>query len=135
MQENLRILAIFHYVVGGLHALLSSFGLIHVCMGLFLLLSPASFTSPDVQMSGPPQWIGLIFMMVGGGIVLTGWTLGFFTILSGRYIALRKKRMFSLVMGCINCILFPFGTVLGVFTIILLTRDDVKAMYGEPPAS
>lgn len=27
----------------------------------------------------------------------------------------------------------PVGTVLGVFTIILLTRYDVQAAYGENP--
>lgn len=131
MSEKLRLLAIFHYVVGGLHALFSSFGLIHFCMGLFFLLNPKVFAESNGQ-SAPPEWFGLIFVLVGGGIVLTGWTLGFLTILSGRFIAQRKRRTFSLVMGCINCALMPFGTVLGVFTVLLLTRDDVRAVYGEP---
>lgn len=133
MQENLRLLSIFHYVVGGLHALFSSFGLIHFCMGLFLILNPKVFAASNGE-PPPPEWIGLIFVVVGGGIVLAGWTLGFLTILSGRYIAQRRRRTFSVVMGCLNCALMPLGTVLGVFTIILLTRDDVRTSYGEPRA-
>ena len=134
MAEKLRLLSVFHYVVGGLIALFASMGLIHVTFGLLILLNPGLFASSNGQ-GGPPAFFGLFFGLVGGGVVVIGWTLGFLTILSGRYIAHRKRRMFSLVMGCINCVLFPFGTVLGVFDIILLTRDDVRALYGEPPAS
>ena len=136
MTENLRLLSIFHYVVGGLIALFASFGLIHFAVGLIFLFNPTCFPPTDPQGAPPPPtWVGLLITIIGGGVVLTGWTLGFLTILSGRFIAQRKRRMFSLVMGCINCVLFPFGTVLGVFDIILLTRDDVRALYGEPPAS
>jgi hypothetical protein len=34
-------------------------------------------------------------------------------------------------MAGINCIFIPIGTVLGVFTIIVLTRDSVKELFGE----
>jgi hypothetical protein len=131
LQEQLRILSIFHYVVGGLHALFGSFGLIHFSMGLLFLFGPGAFASSGGHGQAPPPFFGLIFVIVGGGIVLVGWTLGVLTILAGRNIALRRKRTFSLIMGCINCALFPFGTVLGVFDVILLTRDDVRALYGE----
>jgi hypothetical protein len=128
MQEQLRILSIFHYVVGGLHILFGSLGLCHVAMGLFLC-----FGAGGPQNQAPPAWFGLIFAAIGSGIVLIGWTLGTLTIVSGRRIAERQRRNFSVVMGCINCAFIPFGTVLGVFCIILLTRDDVRALYGEPP--
>ena len=29
----------------------------------------------------------------------------------------------------INCIAFPFGTILGVFTLVVLNRDSVRAMF------
>lgn len=135
MQEQLRILSIFHYVVGGLHALFGSMGLIHLTMGLFMFFAPSAFgpSGSGVQAS-PPVFFGLFFAIFGGLFVIVGWTLGLLTILSGRNIAQRKKRMFSVVIGCINCAFIPFGTVLGIFDVILLTRDDVRALYGEPPA-
>lgn len=126
LTEQLRLLAIFHYVVGAMHALFGSFGLIHFCVGMAFLLNPAAMGGSG---GAPPWWFGLIFVVVGGGFVLVGWTLGILTFVSGRCIARRKNRMFSIVMGCINCALMPFGTVLGVFDIILLTRDDVRAEY------
>jgi hypothetical protein len=38
-------------------------------------------------------------------------------------------------MAGIECMFMPFGTVLGVFTIITLTREPVKQLFGaNPPA-
>lgn len=83
---------------------------------------------------GPtPAFIGLFFALFGGIFVLCGWALGFLTILSGRYIAQRKKRTFSLVMGGVNCAMVPFGTVIGVFDLVLLTNSEVIKEY--PPAT
>ena len=36
---------------------------------------------------------------------------------------------FSLVIAALCCLNMPLGTVLGVFTFIVLTRDSVKAQY------
>ena len=125
--EQLRILSIFHCVVGGLHALFGSFGLIHFFVGLSFVASPAIWSTQ--ARNTPPSWFGWIFVFVGGGFVLFGWTLGFLTILSGRYIAQRKNRTFSIVMGAVNCAMMPLGTALGMFDIILLTNDEIKALY------
>jgi hypothetical protein len=37
--------------------------------------------------------------------------------------------MFSLVMGVLTLPSFPFGTALGVFTIIVLSKPGVKEIY------
>lgn len=125
--EQLRLLSIFHYVVGGLHMLFGSLGLFHFFIGLAFMMGSKDFL--DASSSSPPAWFGLIFAVIGGGFVLFGWTLGILTILSGRYIAARKKRTFSIVMGAINCAMVPFGTALGVFDLIVLTKDETIQLY------
>jgi hypothetical protein len=35
-------------------------------------------------------------------------------------------------MACIECLFLPFGTILGVFTIIVLSRESVKELFGAP---
>lgn len=72
-----------------------------------------------------PAFVGLFFALFGGIFVLFGWVLGFLTILSGRYIAQRRNRTFSIAMGAVNCTMVPFGTVIGVFDIVLLTNAEV----------
>jgi hypothetical protein len=37
-------------------------------------------------------------------------------------------------MACILCLFTPLGTILGVFTIIVLSRQSVKELYGLPNA-
>jgi hypothetical protein len=39
--------------------------------------------------------------------------------------------MLSFVAACLTCVNVPLGTALGVFTIIVLNRASVKAMYHE----
>jgi hypothetical protein len=41
--------------------------------------------------------------------------------------------MFSLIVAGFNCINFPFGTLLGIFTLILLLRPVMPALYHETP--
>ena len=47
--------------------------------------------------------------------ILLGWILGVVVLVSGRFIARRKHYNFGFVVACVECLLMPFGTVLGVF--------------------
>jgi nitrate reductase gamma subunit len=131
-KEQLNLLAIFHYVVGGIHALFGSFGLIHVSFGAAILFGLFPKTSHTA--AGPEMAMAAIFVIIGGTIVAASWTIGAVTILSGRRIAQRRSRKFSIIVGAINCAILPFGTTLGIFTLILLNRREAELEYGEIPA-
>jgi hypothetical protein len=47
-------------------------------------------------------------------------------VLSGIFIPQRKHRTFSLCVARLNCIQIPFGTALGAFTLIVLSRDSIR---------
>ncbi|HLL89875.1 MAG TPA: hypothetical protein VK324_11275 [Tepidisphaeraceae bacterium] len=123
----LNILAIGHYVIGSLVALFSSFGLIHFGLGLTMVLGRGPLPSG----AGETMLVGWMFLLIGGLVVLSGWTVGGLAIYSGRCIARRWRRTFSLVVAGVLCLFVPLGTVLGVFTIIVLVRDPVRRQYGE----
>jgi hypothetical protein len=125
---HLRALAICHYVWGGLVIALSSIFIFHVVMGIAIMSGAVPATQPGEP---PPQLIGLVFVLMGGCGVLLGWTTGILNILSGRGISRHRSRMLTLVMAGINCISIPFGTLLGVFTFIILSRPSVKMMYDQ----
>ncbi|MBT3312214.1 MAG: hypothetical protein HN737_05800 [Desulfobacterales bacterium] len=127
-EEHLKLLSVFHYVVGGLMALFACMPLIHMFIGLFFIISPESMTSGSGE--APPAFIGWLFFSLGTLFFLIGQTIAICVILSGRFLAGRKKYMFSFIVGCVQCAFIPFGTVLGIFTIIVLSRDSVKALYG-----
>ena len=127
-EQHLRLLSIFYYVVGGLTALLACFPLIHLGLGLAMLFSP-EFLSGKAGEQPPPAIIGGLFTCIGGVMFLFGQALAVSTILSGRFLARRKRYWFVFVIACLQCALFPFGTVLGVFTIIVLSRESVKPLF------
>ena len=128
-QQHLRLLSIFHYVDAGLTALFSCFFLIHTVMGLLMIFSPDSMGGkPGNQ---PPPAIGWMFTCMGGGMFLAGQAMAVCTALAGRFIARRTRYWFIFVMACIQCAFFPFGTLLGVFTIMTLSRESVKSLFPD----
>jgi hypothetical protein len=124
-DEHLKLLSIFHYVVGGLAGLIALIPVIHLTIGLFIILAPEKFHGNGP----PPEFLGWIFVGLAAPIITFGWILAAFIFATGRFLARRKRYLFCLVMAGVECIFMPFGTVLGVFTIIVLTRESVKQTF------
>jgi hypothetical protein len=124
--EQLNLLAIFHYVVGGLAALFSVFPLFYSVIGGFLLYA-AEHPGPNNQ--EPPAFLGWIFIVLGVTFFLAGITMAICILIAGRCLSRRKAYSFALVIACIECLFVPFGTILGVFTIVTLSRESVKALF------
>ncbi len=128
--EHLRLISIFHYVVGGIGAFFALFPIIHLGLGLAFIFSPESF--PDSNTGElPPQFAGYFFAVIGGFLFVIGEISALLIIYSGIQIKKRKKYLFSFIIACVLCVFIPFGTVLGVFSIIVLSRDSVKQLYGK----
>ena len=50
-------------------------------------------------------------------------------IIAGRMMAKRRRRMFCLIVAAISCLFFPLGTLLGIFTILVLSRPSVIQQF------
>jgi hypothetical protein len=124
--EHLRLLGIFHYVLGGLTGLFACFPLIHVALGAVMLLAPESL---DSHGNGPPRLVGVFFLLIGGGFVLVGWTIAGAMLYAGRALSKRKHYVFCLMVAGACCLMMPLGTILGVFTFIVLLRPAVKEQF------
>ena len=122
--EHLRLLSIGHYVLGGLAALFSLFPLLHLFLGLGLATGRIEESDPAAAM------VGWFLVALACGLILLGVTYAVCVIVAGRKLARRQGYTFCLVMAAISCAFAPFGTVLGVLTILVLVRDPVKAMFG-----
>ena len=127
-KRNIRLLAIFHYVMGGLTALFACIPFIHLFIGIAVLTKGLA-KNPS---GGPsPELVGLFFIAIAGLLILAGWTLAVLMIIAGRKLSKFKSRTFCLVIGAIECAIIPIGTILGVFTLILLTKDSVKELFSS----
>jgi hypothetical protein len=126
--EHLRLLGIFHYVVAGLMALWGSFPIMHVVVGAMIV----SNRFPSAKGGDPPpEVIGWVFLLMGGAFVIFGWSMAIATVFAARSLAQRRRHFFCLILaGLMAATCIPFGTVLGVFTIIVLLRPSVKQAFG-----
>ena len=127
-SEHLKLLAIFHYVVAGITALFACIPFLHFFIGLALTTGAFPDTDPEAQA------VGIFIMVFAGLFIVAGWTLAALIAYAGRNLQTRRRYTFCLVMAGVECIFMPFGTVLGVFTIIVLMRDSVKEMFGRAVA-
>jgi hypothetical protein len=64
---------------------------------------------------------------------LFSFVFALFIFLAGRALAKRRRYWFAFVIACIECIFLPFGTILGVFTIIVLSRESTKQLFEPSP--
>jgi ABC-type sulfate transport system permease subunit len=58
-----------------------------------------------------------------------GCAFGGLNIYAGRCIKRRSKRALTLIVACLNTLAVPLGTILGVCTLLVLTRRSVKKLY------
>lgn len=128
--DNLKTLSIFYYVVAALTALFACFPIIHLFIGISFLTGtfPESPNQPN-QPDFPVKLFGLMFTIIPLIFILGGWTLAICTFIAGRKLAKHQSYTFCIVVAGILCTFMPFGTVLGVFTIIVLMRDSVKELF------
>jgi membrane protein YqaA with SNARE-associated domain len=130
--ENLRTLAICHYVVSGLSLFGLGFLVLHYSiMRMFFGNSKLWEKAKEPPPFNPAEFFHLFqwFYLIFGVMIVVG---GVLTLISGRFIHRRTNRTFSIVIAGLNCLHFPFGILLGIFTIIVLTKDSVIRLYAQP---
>jgi len=124
-EQHLDLLAIFHFVWAAPLFLLSLLPIVHIGIGLMVMFEEVGEGHP-----GPPPFLfGLIFVIMGSVFVGLGMTCVVLNVISGLSLRKRTRKTLSLVTAGINCIFLPVGTVLGVFTIIVLLRESVVRLY------
>ena len=126
---HLNLLSVFHYVIAGFH----TFALLFL-IGHYLLFR-AIFTNEKVfenSPEGPPPEAFMdifIWFYVLGAFIIT--VIAVTNFLAARYLKQKKCKFFTMIVAGINCMNIPLGTVLGVFTFIVLLRPSVMATYSE----
>lgn len=127
MKQHLPTLSVLHYVYGAL-----------VCLGGFaalMFLGLGTLLSSDLVMQNaeeaPPEWLGGFFAAFGIGLFVILELWGIFIILSGYWISKLRNRTGSIVVAALCLPSFPFGTALGIFTLVVLLNEEVKLDYDQ----
>lgn len=132
-EEHLRLLAIFHNVVAGLGVLFSLLPVIHLVVGV--LMVTGRFDANHTGEGPSPALMGWFFIAFPIVWIAIGLALSTCVFLAGRYLRRRERYTFCFVMAAIMCAFTPFGTVLGVFTLLVLQRQTVKDAFEHASAT
>ena len=112
-------------------ALFSLFPLLYTTIGAIFIYAARhpSAAGPKPGEELPSEFLGWIFAVVGLLLFLLGIAMAICILLAGRCLSCNKHYTFALVMACVESLFIPFGTILGVFTIIALLREAVKGLF------
>jgi hypothetical protein len=133
-EEHLRLLSIGYYISGGFSIVFSLLGFLYMAIGIFFLMISRSSTIAVGE--PPPQFIGSILAIMGLAVFLFLIVMGVLKLVSGSHIKKRKSRILCMVVAGVNCLEFPYGTLLSIFTFLVLNRSSVKKLFvesGTPP--
>ena len=133
IEENLRLLSIFNYVLAGIIALFSCIPVVHIILGFVFILAPEKMCEGGSCNDLPPQLFGWIFVGIGAFVILVGWAFAVLVFLNGRFLASRTHLKFCIAVSAASCLFMPFGTVLGVFTLLTITKPEAEALFASTP--
>lgn len=123
--DYLKILGIFHFVVAGIAFIVSLFPILHLIFGIALITAAFEDTGGE----NIAALLGWFFVLLAGVWIVFGITFAVAMALAGRALLAQRSYKFCLVMAGVSCVFMPFGTVLGVLTIITLMREPVKELF------
>ena len=132
--ENIKLLVIFHYVMAALTVVCSCLPLFYLVTGV-VMLSGKILMPPPGPGGGPAfpdmEFIGWMCAGFGGFFTMVAWALAGLGFYAGKMLSGRRRWAFVFVVACFQCISIPLGTALGVFTIVVLNRPSVKALFEQ----
>lgn len=129
-EEHLRLLSLGYIISAGVTALFSLFGLMYVFMGAVVTAALAQLPPSATKVpQPPPAFVGWIISGFGLAIFLFGLGIAALKLQTAFCIKRRKSRAFCMVIAGISCLGVPYGTVLGVFSFIVLGRTSVARLF------
>jgi ABC-type phosphate transport system permease subunit len=128
--DHLKLLGIFHYIWGGLSLLGGLFiGAYFVVIGFVLMSNPPNSTSSEDSAS--QGVVGGILIGAGAVLFLIAVIYGALTLMAGgKYRKHQGGYWFCFFLAIVTLIIGGIpGIVLGIFSLIVLARDSVKALF------
>lgn len=132
---QLRLLSVLHYVLAGFTALFSLFPVIYLVLGIAVLSGAMPVNSSTASSPGEVQLLGWVFTGLGTVFFAVMLALAALIAYAGRCLARAQRHTLCLVAAGLCCMFMPLGTILGVFTLVTLTRASVRERFAHGPAA
>lgn len=124
-REHLKLLPLYYWVSGGF---LGAYALFMLAYFMFIGIVLTSVPYEDAG-SAPPAEFGWMFVGMGVAAFLFMAVFVAAKLLAGFWIAKRKNRIGVMIAAGLSCLEFPYGTLAGVLTFIVLARPSVIALF------
>lgn len=129
-REHLKLLSMGYMISAIMSALFSLMGLMYMVMAVVMHGAFSSMAANAKKLDElPPAEIAWVFGAVGFLMFLG--LIGIAALKLRAAWCLKRQRSYTLCMiaASITCLGIPYGTVLGVCTLVVLSRPSVKAMF------
>ena len=127
-EDQLKLLGIFHYVMAGLDLLGCAAGAMYVAMAVFVPSVIEASGDTDVPEEFAAS-IRVLFGVMGVAMIVFALGAAALTAYAGWSLHNRRNRTLVLVVAALHLISVPFGTILGVCSIIVLSRPEVAEQF------
>jgi hypothetical protein len=131
-RQQLKLLAWLHYVLGGITAAAFPLGIWIAWAGKPLLYPPPR--PPGEYVPGEEISIAMGAALIKSGVLVAAICLMHGAVLAylGRCLARLRRRRLVVAVSIFNLTYIPLGTVISLFTLIVLARPSVKWLFHQP---
>ncbi len=126
--DQLKLLSVFHYVMAGLFTVGGFLAAAYFAFAGYFVSEMMRSMAPSAG-PPPPAGLGWFFGAFGAVVTLAVLAIAVLHFLCGRWLAARRNRSFCFVVACLACFNIPLGTLLGIFTILVIQRPSVQALF------
>lgn len=127
----LDLISLFHFIVAGIAGLFSCLPLFNLFIGMPMLKDiPYTFLQHEYfsqQILAP----FIMFILLPTGMAVIGWMFAIAVALNGYYIKNRIWLKYCMVISGIETIFTPLGTILGAFSLVLLTKPNIRMLFDQ----
>jgi hypothetical protein len=128
--EHLNLLSIFYFAFGGL-SLLGAF-ILFIYMLVIGLVFSNRHIQESIQSQPDGEIVGYVFGVISVVLIVVFvlvLTVGILQLMAGFRLRQKRTKNFIVVVAVLALLSFPLGTVLGIFTIIVLSRPAVVEIF------
>jgi cbb3-type cytochrome oxidase subunit 1 len=105
-------------------------GLFYIFIGIVMGIGLAHLPASSAGANGPPPaFVGWLFGGMGLVFFLLAGAVAFLRYWAAKCVKRRTWRTFCMVMAGIGCLEIPYGTALGVLSLIVLGRPSVERLF------
>ena len=122
--EHLKLLRWGYFISAGLSACFSVFGLLYAGVGAFIANVPVK-----AGQHAPPEHLGLFFAILGISLTVIMLSVAAVKLRVAKALRERNHRTLCYVVAVLALFGVPFGTFLGIATLLVLSRPSVANLF------